>query len=181
MYDIFNQILKANLKNSRIVVCLATIFYSANKEFYLPIEELCPYSYTKNGDATLTSTALNNEIEQALIKSQLNPPCPQPQIVISYLINRIPRAPPKYKEIIEKITKIISSAVEKKSELKIKVSVCIAFYFCKYTTSFFDVNMKLILKMMHVSKETFRNGIKNIKSCRITMKRLKRSNLCIKL
>lgn len=177
MFHVFTKLSKANQKISKNLIQLASIFYVANKEFYLPINKLSKVWEQTTDLKYVNVTLLNHKISETLMKAKMSPPIDNFSFVVEYALNNL-SLPPKYSPKLKQIMEIILSCLKKFYFIKTPNLMCLSFYFFKQT-SHICTEGNDIFNILYVSWTTFVHNKENALSCNELFLKIKNCEYCI--
>ena len=175
LYPVYKQLLASNKKTSRNILSLASIYYSANLNFYFPIYNLL--RYCENAES---ACSLHQKFVKIWVKSGLDPPPDNSKYIIDFVLSRNRKLiPPKYSQDISQIMATIKNSLAemKESNLKLPVLACLGFYFHKHTTCRSDD----ICDLLQLSKAVVKKNKSFVNSCKQIISNLKSLDVCIDL
>lgn len=169
------QLLNCNKKISRNLICLASIYYTANLNFYFPIHALLRFS--ENSESACT---LHQKFVKIWIKAGLDPPPENEMFIIDFIISRNRKLiPPKFSQDIFVIMRTIKNVFAdlKESTLKLPSLLVLAIYFHAKTSC----ETIQVCELLGISKNILKKNISFAVQCKQIISALKSLDICIDL
>lgn len=134
IFSVYKQLLQYNKKRSRVILTLASIYFTASMQFYLPIHRLVRFSDSVSKKKKENATTLHGKFIQIWVRAGLDPPLESHIFIVDFVINHKRKYfPPKISKVILQIMDKINICVENMqlTEFKLPVLTCLAFYLFK--------------------------------------------------